>query len=94
MSKQAPSYTYNLKLPLWDPKRIDKIASLIHMAGSRFLCIYPSTLVQEYPSKFEMTYNLMVQNYIPLIQILFLALDFHLDFENQGILVTVILGLK
>jgi hypothetical protein len=79
---------------LLDPEKTDKTAALIQMKFPNFLCVYPSTLVQESPSKFEMNYNLMVQNYIPLIQILFRALDFHLDFENQGKLLTMILGLK
>jgi len=92
MSKQVPDYTFNLKLLLWDPKRINKITSLIHMIGSSFLCIYPSTSAQESPSKFWMSYDLMVQNYIPLIQLSFWALNFHHDFENQGRLVTMILG--
>jgi len=79
---------------LLDPKKTDKTATLIQMKFPDFLCIYPSILVQEYPSKFQMNYNLMGHNYISLFQILFRALDFHLDFENQGKIVIVILGLK
>jgi hypothetical protein len=60
---------------LLDPKKTDKIVALIQMKFPDFLCVYPSTFVQESPSKFEMNYNLIVQNYIPLIQILFRALE-------------------
>jgi len=77
-----------------DPVEIEVTVALVPLKLLDFLCVYPSTFVQEFPSKFEVNYNLMVHNYIPVIQILFRALDFHLDFENQGKLVTVILGLK
>jgi hypothetical protein len=44
---------------LLDPENTNKTVALIQMKFLVFLCIYPSTLVQESPSKFEMNYNLM-----------------------------------
>jgi hypothetical protein len=64
-NKNYPTYQ------LLDPEKTDKTVTLIQMKFPGFLCVYPSTFVQESPSKFEMNYNLMVQNYIPLIQICF-----------------------
>jgi hypothetical protein len=52
---------------LLDPEKTDKTDALIQMKFPHFLCVYPSMLVQESPSKFEMNYNLMVHNYIHLI---------------------------
>ena len=66
-----------------DPVEIELAVALVPLKLLDFMCIYPSTLVQESPSKFEMNYNLMVHNYIPLIKILFRVLDLHLDFENK-----------
>ena len=39
---------------LLDPEKTDKTVALIQMKFPDLLCIYPSTLVQEYPSKLEM----------------------------------------
>jgi len=53
---------------LLDTGKTDKTAAaLSQMKFPDFLCVYPSILVQESPSKFEMNSNLKVQNYIPLI---------------------------
>jgi hypothetical protein len=39
---------------LLDPKKTNKTSALIQMKFADLLCIYPSTFVQESPSKLEM----------------------------------------
>jgi hypothetical protein len=77
-----------------DPIEIEMTVALVPLKLLDFLCVYPLAHTQDSFKKTEMNYNLMVQNYIPLILILFRALNFHMDFESQGKLVTVILGLE
>jgi hypothetical protein len=54
MMKEDFDHTGHPTDQLLDPEKTDKTVALIQMIFPDLLCIYPSTLVQESSSKFEM----------------------------------------
>jgi hypothetical protein len=67
---------------LLDPEKTNNTVVLIRMIFPDLLCIYPSALVQEFPSKSEMNQSIMVQSCFELTQNFPQALIFLLKFEN------------